>query len=123
MSDQTESNQPKLTIADPVDADTLKKFQQLQASRLQVAEHLLNLEQEKIRLMRAASNIEAERQRLFEEVLMSRGLPPNYSVEIDGKSGVIKPVEGATEAFNQQAAAQAQLAANQAQATTETPSN
>ena len=114
MSDQTESNQPKLTIADPVDAETLKKFQQLQSSRLQVAEHLLNIEQDKIRLMRAASNIEAERQRLFEEVLMSRGLPPNYPVEIDGKTGVMK---------DQQAVAQAQLAANQAQAAAETPSN
>jgi hypothetical protein len=107
MSDQTESNQPKLTIADPVDVETLTKFQQLQGSRLQVAESLLNLEQDKIRLIRAASNIEAERQRLFEGVLLARGLSPNFPVEIDAKTGVMKPVEGAIEALNQQAVAQA----------------
>jgi hypothetical protein len=124
MSDQTESNQPKLSITDPVDAETLRKFQQLQASRLQVAENLLNIEQDKIRLIRAASNIETERQRLFEGVLLTRGLPPNYPVEIDAKTGVMKPVEEAMEAFNQQASAQAQAAlqaqaaANQAQAAT-----
>ncbi len=116
MSDQTqtESNQPKLTLADPVDAETLRKFQQLQLSRTQVADNLLNLEQDKIRLMRAASNIETERQRLFENILLVRGLPPNFPVEIDAKTGVMKPVEGAMEAFNQQAQVQAQ--ANQAQA-------
>lgn len=124
MSDQNESNQPKLSIADPVDAETLRKFQQLQASRLQVAENLLNIEQDKIRLIRAASNIEAERQRLFEGVLLARGLPLNYPVEIDAKTGAMKPVEEAMEAFNQQASAQAQAAlqaqasANQAQAAT-----
>jgi hypothetical protein len=124
MSDQTESNQPKLSITDPVDSETLRKFQQLQASRLQVAENLLNIEQDKIRLIRAASNIETERQRLFEGVLLARGLPPNYPVEIDAKTGVMKPVEEAMEAFNQQASAQAQAAlqaqaaANQSQAAT-----
>jgi len=129
MSDQTESNQPKLTIADPVDAETLRKFQQLQSSRLQVADSLLSLEQDKIRLMRAASNIEAERQRLFEGVLISRGLPTNYPVEIDAKTGAVKPVEEAMEAFNQQAASQAQaalqaqLASNQAQAAKGAPGN
>ena len=110
MSDQTESNQPKLTLADPVDVETLRKFQQLQSSRFQVAENLLSLEQDKIRLMRAASNIESERQRLFEGVLIARGLPPNYPVEIDAKTGAMKPIEGALEAFNQQASAQAQAA-------------
>ena len=129
MSDQTESNQPKLTLADPVDADTLRKFQQLQSSRLQVADNLLSLEQDKIRLMRAASNIEAERQRLFEGVLLSRSLPPNYPVEIDARTGIMKPVEGAMEAFNQQAAAQTQAslqvpaAANQPEAAAETATN
>ena len=122
MSDQNESNQPKLTLTDPVDAETLRKFQQLQASRLQIADNILGLEQEKVKLLRAAQNIDAERQRMFEGVLLIRGLPPNYPVEIDAKTGNIKPLEEAMEAFNQQAAAQAQAALlqNQAQAAPET---
>lgn len=123
MSTQSESNHPKLTINDPVDPETLGKLHQLQSSRTQVAESLLNLEQDKIRLMRAASNIEVERQRLFEGILIDRGLPPNYRVEIDAKTGVMKPVEEALEAFNQQSAVQAQVVANQAQETTGTTGN
>ena len=82
----------KLTLDDPVDADTLTKFSDLQSARLQAAERLLDLEQEKIRTLRAASNIDTERQRLFEAVLMSRGLPPNAPVEIDAKTGKVTPL-------------------------------
>lgn len=84
----------KLTINDPIDAETLQKFSQLQMSRVQVAERLLDLEQEKVRTMRAAAQIDTERQRLFETVLVARGLPPNFPVEIDAKTGLMKAVEG-----------------------------
>jgi hypothetical protein len=125
MTDQNESNQPQLTLSDPIDPDTIKRFQQLQSSRLQIADHLLGMEQEKVRLLRAAQNVEAERQRLFEGVLLARGLPPNFPVEIDALTGVIKPIEEAMEAFNRQASAQAMAVtqANQAEVAPETPVN
>lgn len=83
----------KLNISDPVEPETLAKFGELQAARLQAAERLLDLEQERIRTLRAASNIDNERQRLFEALLISRGLAPNAPVEIDAKTGRITQVD------------------------------
>lgn len=79
----------KLTPEDPIDADSLKRLEELQTLRLQLAERVLDLEQEKIRTLRAASNVDAERQRLFESVLISRGLPPSHPVTIDAKTGTL----------------------------------
>jgi exonuclease VII large subunit len=88
----TASAEKKLSIDDPVAAEDLAKFSELQNARMQVAERVLDLEQEKIRTLRAASNIDTERQRLFEKVLLDRGLPPTAPVEIDAKTGKISLV-------------------------------
>jgi len=97
MSDPTTNAAPapeakKLSPDDPVDAETLAKFGQLQTARMQCAERLLDLEQEKVRTLRAAASIDAERQRIFESILTNRGLAPNFPVEIDAKTGKITPV-------------------------------
>jgi hypothetical protein len=86
----------KLTLDDPVEPELLGKFGQLQQARMQCAERLLDLEQERVRVLRAAANVDAERQKLFEGLLLSRGLPPNFPVEIDGKTGKMNPIHGAT---------------------------
>ena len=86
----------KLTLDDPVDPETLGKFGQLQQARMQCAERLLDLEQERVRTLRAAANIDAERQKMFEGLLLTRGLPPNFPVEIDAKTGKMNPVQGIT---------------------------
>jgi hypothetical protein len=88
MSDET--SESKLTINDPVDQETLTKFSQLQTARLQLSERLLDLEMEKVRTIRAATQVDTERQRLFETVLLARGLAPNAPVEVDAKTGIIK---------------------------------
>jgi len=80
----------QLTLNDPIDPVTLKRFDELQTLRVQLADKYLDLEQEKIRVMRAASNLDVERQRLFEAVLVARGLSPTHPVEIDAKTGTIK---------------------------------
>jgi phosphoenolpyruvate-protein kinase (PTS system EI component) len=85
-------SETKLTIADPVAPETLAKFAELQTARLQAAERLLDLEQDKIRVLRAASSIDTERQKLFEEVLIARGLSPTAVVEINAQTGLITPV-------------------------------
>ena len=100
MSDQKE----RLDINTPIASEDLSRFSQLQMARLQIADRVLELEQEKIRAMRAAANVDTERQKLFEKVLADRGLPPNYPVEIDSKTGQIKIVEEAMEAYMRQQA-------------------
>lgn len=86
----TEQDSSKLTIDDPIDGDTLKRFEELQTLRMQFSDRLLDLEQEKIKVLRAATGLDMERQKLFESVLVTRGLPPTHPVEIDAKTGLIK---------------------------------
>lgn len=97
----------KLSVQDPVSAEDLAKLGEIQGTRLQVAERLLELEQEKIRVLRAASNIDTERQRIFEKVLTERGLPPNAPVEIDAKTGKISLVMASGEQSEPEAPAPA----------------
>lgn len=94
MSTEATVTEKKLTVSDPVSTEDLARFGELQMARGQIAERLLELEQEKIRTLRAASNIDTERQRLFEKVLIERGLPPTATVEIEAKTGSIKLIEG-----------------------------
>lgn len=89
---QPEEPKKQLTVNDPVDQATLQQFSELQTARLQIAERILDLEQEKIKALRAAANIDNERQRLFEGILISRGLSPATAVEIDAKTGLLAQV-------------------------------
>lgn len=92
----TEATETKrLTIEDPVSPEDLARFSELQRARAQVADRVLELEEEKVRTLRAAANINNERQRLFEKVLIERGLPPTAPVEIEAATGKINLVEGA----------------------------
>lgn len=80
----------KLTVDDPVDADTRKNLEQLSAARYEFGERLLDLEQERVKLLVAANRVDEERGRLFEKILMDRGLPPNTPIEIEATTGVIR---------------------------------
>lgn len=88
----------KLTLEDPVDATTLNKMRELMMMRQQAADRLLDLEEEKIRTLRVAAGVGQERQKLFESILVARGLPPNFPVEIDATTGKIAPVAEALSA-------------------------
>lgn len=91
MSNQT-PDMKRLTPADPVDKETLQRLGELQTARLQIADRLLDLEQEKVGLIVAARDVKREVDRTFEKILVDRGLPPSARVEIDGQTGRIIPV-------------------------------
>lgn len=82
----------RLTIDDPIDADTLAKFAELEANRMRLGGQVLDLKSEEVRLMVAARRIDEERQRLFEKILVDRGLHPSTPVEIDAATGQIKQI-------------------------------
>ena len=82
----------KLTLEDPVDPEMLKRMSELRDSRLRIGDQNLDLEAEKVRLMVAVRQIDAEKQRLFEKILLDRGLPPTFPIEIDGTTGKIRPL-------------------------------
>ena len=80
----------KLNQNDPVDADSRKRLEDLAAARYELGEKLLDLEQERVKILVTTNRIEEERGRLFEKILMERGLHPTTPVEIDAQSGVIR---------------------------------
>jgi hypothetical protein len=92
MDTQIDQEKKRLTVDDPVDEETRGKFTSLQETRLRVGDRLLDIELEKIKLIRSASAIDNERQRLFEKVLIDRGLSPNQAVTIDSATGQIKVI-------------------------------
>lgn len=103
MSDQTQNppsptnGQPRLAASDPVAAEQLHRLRLLQESRLDIADRFLQLEQEKVKLLAAARRVDEEKQRVFEGILIERGLAPDATVEIDAASGSLKVVSGSSE--------------------------
>jgi hypothetical protein len=94
MSDDTRQ---QVSLDTPVDAATLSRIETIQNARLQLGDRLLDLEQERVRVLRAVANLDAERVRIFEEINVSRGLSPTTPVEIDAKSGKVTPIQTAGE--------------------------
>ena len=86
MNDQIK----KLTPADPLDEETKQKLDELTEMSYDIAIKLYESEQAKVRLLVAGRQVDVEKQKLFEKILMDRGLPPNTPVEIDGQTGMIK---------------------------------
>lgn len=82
-----------LTPSDPVQPDVLAKFAELDAARYELGFRMLELEQEKVRLLAAAHQADQQRLRLFEQVLVERGLQPGTPVSINDKTGEIKLLE------------------------------
>jgi hypothetical protein len=83
------STESKLTPQDPVDKATLQDLAELENSRAQTALQLLDLEQERVRLLGAAHQIDKARDRLFESILIERGLAPTARVSIDVSTGIL----------------------------------
>jgi hypothetical protein len=107
MGKQNESNQKKqLSLEDPVDPGTMAQLSRIHQSQAQIAERLARMELEKVRLMRAFSGMDTEQQKIFDDLLISRGLPPNLPVEITAGTGKIK-LRGDAEQFLQQQQASA----------------
>lgn len=92
MDTQIEQEKKHLTVDDPIDSETRGRFASLQDARLRMGDRLLDLELEKVKVIRSASAIDNERQKLFERVLIERGLSPNQPVTIDSATGQIKVI-------------------------------
>ncbi len=80
--DTADKKQPALSVTDPVSQDQLKRLQDLATGRARVADRLLSLEQEKVRLLVLAQETDKAQALVFESVLAERGLPLDTKVEI-----------------------------------------
>ena len=94
-----------LTLSDPVQADVLAKFSELDGARYELGLRLLELEQERVRVLAAAHQVDQQRQRLFEQVLIERGLQPGTPVSINDKTGEIKLLDRKAEVASEEPAA------------------
>lgn len=101
MSDPNSSNgqqtPPRLTQTDPVSQDQLKRLQLLQESHTDIAVRFLTLENEKVKLLAASRRLDDEKQRIFESILIERGLAPDVPVEIDATNGQIRVLSNTAE--------------------------
>jgi hypothetical protein len=70
--------------------EQLNRLRLLQESRLDVSDRFMTLEQEKVKLLAAARRIDEEKQRVFQGILLERGLDPHVMVEIEASSGKLK---------------------------------
>lgn len=86
MSEETPR---RLTVNDPVDLETLEKFNQLEGARQEIASRFLEIEQERVRLLSAVHQVDQQHRRLFEKVLLDRGLQPNVPIDIESTTGKI----------------------------------
>lgn len=119
---QAQQPQKRLTLDDPVGKEALDKLAELETTEINAALQLMAVKQEEVKLLAVGRRVEDERHRLFEKLLMERGLAPNTPATIDsttGKITLVRPPQGmgAPQAMPPQvAAAVAQAQAQQAAA-------
>lgn len=87
MSDQEQ--QPQITADTPVSKEELQQLDLIGRSRSDAANHLASLELEKVAILRVLRDLDVERDRLYSQILATRGLNPGSKVRIDGKTGAI----------------------------------
>lgn len=85
-----ESKQPRLTINDPVDKRALVLLTQLREAKTQMALQLVDIEQRKIHILGAIKRVDEQTQKVFDAILVDRGIAPGTPVELDGNTGAIK---------------------------------
>lgn len=87
----------ELTVNDPIPAETLQLFAQLEDAKARIALENLTVDERKIQLLAASKKLSEQRQRLFEALLLERGLAVDTAVEVNTETGVIKVLTPLTE--------------------------
>jgi hypothetical protein len=81
------SEKKRLTLEDPVPKEVLAEFQGIREAHLELADRNLMLDREKVRVLAAANKLDLQEKRLFEAILVDRGLSPDTLVELDAHTG------------------------------------
>lgn len=79
--------QRRLTFDDPVPQETLGQFSDLTQARIELAERVVDMEQQKIYALAAIKRVDEQKSRLWEAILMERGVDPKASIQVDSKTG------------------------------------
>jgi len=79
--------QRRLTFDDPVSKEVLSQFQDLTSARIDLAERVVEMEQQKIFALAAIKRVDEQKSRLWEAILMERGIDPKASIQVDSDTG------------------------------------
>lgn len=86
MSDESEL---RLTPEDPISKEVLAHLELIYEKRAGLAERVMDLEMQRVRLVALASGLDEERARIFQRELTLRGLPPSTKISVDPVTGKI----------------------------------
>ncbi len=90
MKTQNPDEVRRLTADDPVSQEELGSLSELEEAETRVARQLLLIEQKRIYLLASAKKIEMQRNRVFEQILVDRGLPLDSIIDLDHRTGEIR---------------------------------
>lgn len=90
----SETETKRMTIEDPIEPEILAKFSELENTRMRLGAQMIDIKSEEVRIMVAARRIDEEKQRLFEKVLVDRGLHPTTPIEINAETGRLSLMGG-----------------------------
>lgn len=88
------------TTDTPVSQEELAQLGNLQNGHIQVANRIVELELEKVQLLRTITALQGQKDRIIETILTERGLPKDTKVEISAQTGDIRPILGSEEVFH-----------------------
>jgi hypothetical protein len=90
MQMSTESEAKRKTISDPVGKETLDRLRELDNAQSDMGRRLLEVEQERMRILSGAHQLDTQKTRIFETILVERGLSPNARVSLDPETGILE---------------------------------
>ena len=87
------------TLTEPVGPEDLARLNGLNGARRNIADKLLQLEMEKIRILAASKRVDDEWSGLFQRLAQERGLDPTTILDINPQTGELQsaPEGGGTE--------------------------
>lgn len=96
MANENAPQPKRLTLEDPVGKDVLDKLADLEQTEVNACLQLMAIEQEKVKLLAVGRRVYDERSKIFEKLLMERGLAPNAPATIDSTTGKLTLVRPPT---------------------------
>lgn len=92
VADSMSDTKKRLSVTDPVDPEVVSQLEDLSQAKMEIAQAMLELEQEKVGLLAHAHRVDQQTKRLFDGVLLERGIDPATRVTVS-KSGEITLVK------------------------------
>jgi hypothetical protein len=84
MDEKSNQEQPRtLTVNDPVEKEVVQQLAEMERARMQLVDRNAYLDLEKDRTLGALRGLEAQHRKIYEKILLTRGLDPTTVVQID----------------------------------------